>query len=302
MMPKPVAPADDRCRVASASRLRNRPPGRCRHGGCPGAGWLRLVSILLLALASHACAAHLPAASRPFDRSLTLNAHPLTLHFANGEITRKRPLLLYTTGDGGWVRKDLALYRQIVSWGYPTVGFSAPDYLRHLRGAEGTTTPRALGRDYAEIVAFAETNLHIQPGTPVVLIGVSRGAGLEVVAAGQPGVRDRLSGVVAVALTKEEEYVRWFGRRLPLVRRPPTQVMVEVYDYLPLLGSLPLAVVQSTRDQFLPAAAAAQLFGAETPTRRFRAIDARNHSFGGARDQMYQACKEALMWIVAKTP
>jgi pimeloyl-ACP methyl ester carboxylesterase len=208
---------------------------------------------------------------------------------------------VYTTGDGGWKRKDLALYRQIVSWGYPIAGFSAPDYLDHLRGEDGTTTPGRLGRDYADIIAFAETNLGLEPGTPVVLVGVSRGAGLEVVAAGQPRVRDKLTGVVAVALTREEEYVRWFGR-FPILHRPQERVMVQVYEYLPLLGQLPIAVVQSTHDQFLPAAAAAQLFGAETPTRRFRAIEARNHSFAGARAEMYQACREAFDWILGRDP
>ncbi len=74
--------------------------------------------------------------------------------------------------------------------------------------------------------------------------------------------------------------------------------MVQVYEYLPLLGTVPIAVIQSTHDHFLPAAAAAQLFGADTPTRRFRAIEAQNHSFGGAREEMYQACKEALAWIL----
>jgi hypothetical protein len=296
-MPKHSTPGVSRS-PASSIEVTNGPRGTWSRGGrSAGPACLRFACIVLFALGAQACAAHLPPASRPFDRTLTINAHRLKLHFANGESSRKAPLLLYTTGDGGWVRKDLALYREIVSWGYPTAGFSAPDYLEHLRGAEGTTTPGALGRDYAQIIAFAETNLHVERGTPVVLIGVSRGAGLEVVAAGQPRVRGQLSGVVAVALTKEEEYVRWFGRRLPLVRRPSQRVMLEVYDYLPLLGSLPVAVVQSTRDQFLPAAAAARLFGPESPTRRFRAIVAHNHSFGGAREEMYLAAREAFEWV-----
>jgi hypothetical protein len=273
---------------------------RARKAAPSGSRCCRWPAAALLALASQACAAHLPAGSRPFDGSLTLNAHRLKMHFANPDVGPQQPLLLYTTGDGGWVRKDLALYRQIVSWGYPTAGFSAPDYLGHLQGEQGTTTPSRLGRDYEQIIQFAATTLHMAAGTPVILIGVSRGAGLDVVAAGQPRVRERLGGVVAVALTKEEEHVRWFGRRLPLLRRPSARVMVELYSYLPLLGTLPVAVVQSTRDQFLPAKSAATLFGPETPTRRFRAIEAHNHSFGGARDEMYSAVREALEWIRAR--
>ena len=282
----------------SPAHSRVRAPGT---GFLAARNWLRRIWLLLVSVACSACATHLPPVSRPFTRSLTLDARRLTLHLANRDSTGKRPLLVYTTGDGGWGRKDLALYQEIVAWGYPTAGFSAPDYLDHLRDESGTTTPERLGRDYADIIAFAETSLGVEPGTPVVLIGVSRGAGLEVVAAGQPRVRDKLTGVVAVALTREEEYVRWYGR-LPVLHHTQKPVMVQVYEYLPLLGSLPIAVIQSTHDQFLSAPAAAQLFGADTPTRRFHPIDARNHSFAGARGEMYQAVRDALDWIMSREP
>ena len=209
-----------------------------------------------------------------------MNARRLTLHFANRDSSQKRPLLVYTTGDGGWGRKDLALYQEIVSWGIRPPGSVRPTIWttctkraarRRRNGWAGTTQTSSRLR---------KRHLGVEPGTPVVLIGVSRGAGLEVVAAGQPLVRDKLTGVVAVALTREEEYVRWYGR-LPVLHHSQKPVMVQVYEYLPLLGSLPIAVIQSTHDQFLSAPAAAQLFGADTPTRRFHPIDARNHSFAG---------------------
>ncbi len=253
--------------------------------------------LLAVAAAAQACA-HLPAASQPFDGAVVLNDRPLTVHFANAAAAPIRPLLLYTTGDGGWARKDLALYRQIVSWGYPTAGFSAPQYLKHLRGADGTTTPAQLGQDYGAIIRYAQARLGMPAGAPVILVGVSRGAGLEVIAAGRRAVHQLLGGVIAIALTKEEEYVKWFGLRRRAVRQPPNPVMVEVYDYLPRLGPLPIAVVQSTKDGFLPADRARSLFGPDTPTRRFRAVDAENHNFGGHRQQMYDAAAEALRWIM----
>ncbi len=256
--------------------------------------------LLVVAAVSQACA-HLPASSQPFDGAVVLNEHPLTVHFANAAAAPVRPLLLYTTGDGGWHRKDLALYRQIVSWGYPTAGFSAPEYLKHLKSHDGTTSPDRLGQDYASIISFAQARLHMPPGAPVILVGVSRGAGLEVIAAGRRGVHRLLGGVLAIALTKEEEYVKWFGlrRRAP---RSPNPVMVEIYDYLPRLGALPVAVVQSTRDQFLPADRALGLFGPDTPTRRFRSVEAANHNFGGRRQEMYDAARTALDWIMTLVP
>jgi len=50
--------------------------------------------------------------------------------------------------------------------------------------------------------------------------------------------------------------------------------MIEPYDYLLRLSSLPVAVLQSTRDGYLPADQARQLFGPDTGNHQLHAIDA----------------------------
>ena len=237
--------------------------------------------VALLSLALFASNPSIP------DREIVLRDHQLKLHFSRGERGAAHPLLVYATGDGGWHRKDVAAYEQLVTFGYPTVGFDAHDYVTHL-GAE-TTTPGRLAADYEQIIAAAKETLELPADYPVVLVGVSRGAGLSVVAAGQRGLQPSIAGVLAVALTKEEEYVG-------------TPEMVEVYDYLPLLANMPIAVVQSTRDHYLPAAAARTLFGPDTPYRWFQPVEAYNHSFGGAREQLYDAMKRSLTWLVGVHP
>ena len=227
------------------------------------------------------------------DRLVALNGHNLRLHFSRGTREPDRPLLVYATGDGGWHRKDLAAYHHLVSLGYATVGFDARDYVTHLGGAEATTTPRRLAADYERIIETARSVLQLPPRHPVVLVGMSRGAGLSVVAAGEYGLRPSIAGVLAVALTKEEEYVR--------VRQIAKSEMVEVYDYLHRLPDMPIAVVQSTRDGYLPADRARALFGPDTPYRYFQPIEARNHSFGGARAELYEAMGRALTWIQRPT-
>jgi len=217
------------------------------------------------------------------DRRIVVNDHPLRLHFSRGARGADHPLLVYATGDGGWHRKDLAAYHRLVAFDYPTVGFDARDYVTHL-GAGETTTPARLAADYERIIAAAKETLGLPPDYPVVLVGVSRGAGLSVVAAGQDALRPSIAGVLAVALTKEEEYVEVPER-------------VGVYDYLPRLADTPIAVVQSTRDRYLPAAAARALFGADTPYRWFQPVEARDHSFGGARAQLYDAMERSLNWL-----
>jgi fermentation-respiration switch protein FrsA (DUF1100 family) len=217
------------------------------------------------------------------DRRIVLNDHPLRLHFSRGARGATHPLLVYATGDGGWHRNDLAAYHRLVAFDYPTVGFDARDYVTHL-GAGETTTPARLAADYARIIAAAKETLDLPADYPVVLVGVSRGAGLSVVAAAQGALRPSIAGVLAVALTKEEEYVA-------------EPELVGVYDYLPRLAATPIAVVQSTRDHYLPAAAARALFGADTPYRWFQPVEARNHSFGGAREQLYDAMQRSLSWL-----
>ena len=233
------------------------------------------------------------------DRRIVLNAHPLWLHFSRGSRGAGHPLLVYATGDGGWHRKDLAAYHHLAAFDYPTVGFDARDYVTHL-GARETTTPARLAADYERIIRAAKETLDLPADYPVVLVGVSRGAGLSVVAAGQRALRPSIAGVLAVALTKEEEYVKRFPRLRRRGRTRPVSVpeMVEVYDYLPRLADTPVAVVQSTRDHYLPAAAARALFGPDTPYRWFQPVEARNHSFGGAREPLYDAMARSLTWLV----
>src|SRR5258708_7895443 len=143
-----------------------------------------LRALALLALAGCAPRVHLPDGSTLPDRAIALNGHALQLHFANAQAPASRPLLVYATGDGGWHRKDLDVYRHLVLWGYPIVGFDAHEYVTHL-GRSDTTTPGRLAADYKRIIQAARESLRVPNDRPVVLVGVSRGAGLSVVAAGQ---------------------------------------------------------------------------------------------------------------------
>jgi fermentation-respiration switch protein FrsA (DUF1100 family) len=247
-----------------------------------------------------------PKAPEEFERYLTLYDHLLALHCARPVESRPGvPLLLYATGDGGWRGKDRDAYRRMIYWGYPVAGFSAPDYLKHLGFVSGTTTPARLARDYRELIEFARTALRLPPATRAVLVGVSRGAGLAVVAASRSELHDDLAGVLAVALTKEEEYVRHYRvRRGTSPSDMPKRELVEFQTYASLhrLTTLPLAVIQSTADGYLSAADARQLFGPDTERRRFFAIEARDHSFGGAREALYGQMEASLAWICHFSP
>ncbi len=243
-----------------------------------------------------------PKTTAVFVRSITLYDHPLEVHFAQPRtgILPLRPLLVYATGDGGFRGNDKELFEELANFGYPVAGFSARNYLKNLGYVADTTTPQRLAQDYEKLIEFSERELGLPRGMPVVLVGVSRGAGLAVVAAGQRIVRANVSGVLAIALTKEEEYVRHY--RVRRGQTPPGMprrelVMIQTYEYLPRLSSLPVSVIQSTNDGYLPADEARQLFGPDTSTRKFHAVSAWDHSFNGARDKLYLQARQSLEWI-----
>ncbi len=267
----------------------------------------RFVTLLFaLAAATTSCAPGGPvldpAHTSSYTRTITLYEHPLEVHFAlprNG-VLPLRPLLVYATGDGGFRGNDKAVFEALASFGYPVAGFSSRNYLKNLAYVSETTTPQNLAADYERLIQFSEQMLDLPSTMPVVLVGVSRGAGLSVVAAGQRTVRANVTGVLAIALTKEEEYVWHY--RLRRGQFPPgtprrERVMIETYEYLSRLSTLPVAVIQSTHDGYLPAADARQLFGPDTDTRRFHAVEARDHSFRGGRDELYVQARQSLDWI-----
>jgi hypothetical protein len=209
-----------------------------------------------------------------------------------------RPMVMFVTGDGGWRGKDLDAFNHLVGWGYPVVAFSAPDYLNHLASGADSIRPGELARDLAGVIETARKDFGLRAGAPVLLTGVSRGADLVVVAAAQDALQVPVAGILAVALTKEEEYVRHRRPWRHDARAVATPELVTAAPYA-LLGRVqaPVCVIQSANDEYVPAAEARILFGRDTARRRLYAIDSRNHSFSDAREELYAAMRTSLAWL-----
>jgi dienelactone hydrolase len=229
--------------------------------------------------------------------TIRFHRRPVPLHLARRPGSEAEPLVLYVTGDGGWRGADPLVFRALVQWGYPAVGMEAHDYLDHLGDLEQRATPRHVAADYRHLIRQVRRQLGLSATTATVLVGFSRGAGLAVLAAGQRALRPRLLGVVAMALTDEEDELAL--EAAPDSARP---AIINPYRLLPAVGSLPLVVIQSTRDSYVTAAAARPLFGPDTPSRRLIMIDSDGHTFGGARDHLLDALRSSLQWIAAQHP
>jgi fermentation-respiration switch protein FrsA (DUF1100 family) len=210
-------------------------------------------------------------------------------------------LVLYASGDGGWFGAAVDMFHRIGGAGYYTVGFSAKAFLKIDRRPDTPMNPEQLAAEYVQILDTARRDLHLQPGTEVVLTGWSRGAAFAVLAASAQGAPRGLRGVLAIGLSEGEDLE---------INGPADEsddgVATEAHDHWPfepyaLMALLPFrcAVIQATQDNFLVAARARTLFGSDTEKRRLYAVDARNHRFSGGKDAFDRALIDALGWITS---
>jgi hypothetical protein len=255
---------------------------------------MRFVFVVLVALSVAACATvGMPpsgSSAIEFDTTVRLHAHDLTLHLTAGQ-PRSVPLIVYATGDGGWWGKDKAIFRALETWGYPVAGISSRAYLKHLNDGNRLLRPAQVASDFSAIVTASKTALGLPESTPFVLVGKSRGAGLEVAAASASRFNGRLRGILAVGLTGEEEYVDGATGDAP-------QVPLRTYQTLPAIGRTRVAVIQSSRDQWVPANEARELLGPDTSSRRLFTVDSRDHNFGGALPTLYRDMERSFDWIM----
>ena len=72
---------------------------------------------------------------------------------------------------------------------------------------------------------------------------------------------------------------------------------VLTYPAIQRLGSIPIAVIQSAGDKYVPAEESRRLFGPDTPTRRLYEVKASNHGFKGGQEELIQDLDASLAWI-----
>jgi hypothetical protein len=252
---------------------------------------MRRISILCALLLS-GCALRFSHPVGPFtETAITLVRDPLDIRFIQPPETNGKPILiLFATGDGGWRKLDQEVFSRICQQGYPVAGFSASRYLKTMSEVSDTTTPPKLAADFARVIEFAKQSMKLPPETPVILVGISRGAGLASIAAGQTFLRDQLAGVIAIALGDVEDHV--LHRRRRALRSE--WVAVETYRYLRRLTDLPFEIIQSTHDKYTTAARARELLGADTPLHHLHPIEAANHTFRGAVPALFAQLQNSL--------
>jgi hypothetical protein len=205
-------------------------------------------------------------------------------------------LVLFITGDDGWFGTSRAVFTHLADEGYTLAGFSAREALRGVADSQRVSTADA-AQGLKELYAQAKRHLGLPGSTPIVMVGFSRGASAVAFTAVHPKLRDGVKGAVAIALTREADYLHASKDERRLGVQVDDQDRIQLYAALKLLGPTPFAVIQSTHDSYVPAAESRQLLGADTATLRLYQVEAEDHGFSDARDKLMQDLDDALRWI-----
>ena len=232
-----------------------------------------------------------------------LHGKPLELHFSAPQgPAASDVLVLYASGDGGWFGAAVDMFHRVGRAGYYTVGFSARAFLKIDRPKGNVVSPGQILQEYQQILAQARAAMHMAPDTPAILTGWSRGAAFAVLAGSERGAAPNLGGVIAIGLSDGED-LEINGPADETDDSTATQRLrewpFEPYSRIAQLGATPCAVIQASGDNYLAASRARDLFGPDTPTRRFYAIEARNHRFSGGKAAVDQAFLDAIEWMIS---
>src|SRR5215470_12601414 len=275
-----------------------------RHFG----GIMLIKKILLLSFITIACSACAGLQSKPGSYEISKDSvkegsRRVPLIYAK-PATVKHPdyLVVFATGDGGWRSVSLEVFDHLAALGYMCAGVNSPDAVKPVkRAGEKMSTAQAAERVKASF-AEAKRAFGLPQSTPVIVVGFSRGATLVAFSALHPELRDQVRGAIALALTREADYLR----APPAERAPDIKVddkgRIQIYPALKFLGSTPVAIIQSTKDPYVASAEARQLLGPDTPTLRLYEVESSGHRFGGARDKMLADVDDALKWIEQTRP
>ena len=207
--------------------------------------------------------------------------------------------VIVASGDGGWIHLGPHVAELLARRGFFVVGFDVKAYLAGFTTDTGTLRPADEPGDFRALAAFASAGTGRKP----ILIGVSEGAGLAVLAATDPQTRAVLGGVVGLGLPERNELGwRWKDSLIYLTHRPPNEPAFSATTVVAGVAPLPLALLQSTHDEFVPLAETQRIFAQASEPKRLWVIDAVNHRFSKNLREFDARLMEAVAWVQHSQP
>jgi len=250
----------------------------------------------LLAVIIAGCAG--PATSRlPSSReTLLIRGREQSLYLYGP--ARGDPVIV-SSGDGGWIHLGPHVAEVLAAHGFFVVGFDVKAYLSSFTSRDTALRPQEEPSDYRVLANFATKATGRKP----VLIGVSEGAGLSVLAATDPGTKAAVTGVIALGLPNLNELAwRWKDMMIYLTHRAPDEPGFRVAAIVDRVAPIPLAAIHSTHDEFFSATEVKRMLDRAGDPKRLWIVNASNHQFSGNLEEFDRRLLEAIAWVNEHSP
>jgi type IV secretory pathway VirJ component len=246
-------------------------------------------AIAIVALSCLGATSDAPAAKD----TLALRGKPQALHLYG---VRGNPAAIVASGDGGWMHVGPAVAKFLAARGYFVVGFDSKDYLTAFTDGNSSLKQEDVPGDFRTLVEYAARGASGKP----VLIGVSEGGALCVLAATDSAVKQRVRGVLGLGLCDRNELAwRFRDSIIYFTHKVPNEPTFSVAAIIGRVAPLPMAAIHSTHDAFVPLEDAKGLLARAGEPNRLWIIDAQNHNFEGNVEGLQRGIVEALQWIDA---
>ena len=204
--------------------------------------------------------------------------------------------VIMASGDVGWVGLAASRAQELSSDGYVVVGVNVREYLSSFTSKAAHLQPADIQHDFGELARFLRSKGLLPP--PVVVSGVSEGAGIVVVAAAAAENHDWISGVITMGLPQLSEIAwRWSDFTSWITKKDADEPSVKATDYLSAISPLPLVMIQSTKDEYVPEADYRAMEKTAREPKRQVLIAASNHRFTDRIAELRAAYADALNWI-----
>jgi fermentation-respiration switch protein FrsA (DUF1100 family) len=256
------------------------------------ARFLRRRDVVLCCLTACLSIVHLPPrVSAQTSETISIRGHQLPLRIYG---TRGRPPVIVSSGDGGWIHLGPHVAEMLAARGYFVVGFDVRAYLSSFTSGSTTLRPEDEPSDYKVLADYAARGASQKP----VLVGVSEGAGLSVMAATDPSTKASIAGVIALGLPDINELGwRWKDALIYVTHGVPKEPTFSTASLIARVSPVPLAAIHSTRDEFVPLAEVQRLFAAARDPKRLWVVPASDHRFSDNLVEFDRTLADALAWL-----
>lgn len=235
------------------------------------------------------------AASEPVP--IPVRGKTVTVEYYRPDVgTSPKGTIFMGSGDVGWVGLGVELAEFLSRQGYAVVGINVRTYLEAFSAKADHVSTGQVGEDYAVIATYLRARRQLPE--PVVVMGVSEGAALAVLAAAAPANHAWIAGVMTLGLPADAELAwRWKDALTWITKKNAAEPSFAPAEFIDRVSPLPLWMIQSKTDEYVPPADYRLIEQRAKPPKMQVLIDAANHRFTDRKAELKAQVLAGLAWM-----